>query len=118
MSEPRFLADEDLRSAIRSAVLRQEPRIHFATVRGMGWGGKSDDEVLELAAVQGLIVVSHDMRTMPAAAYARMARSATLAGLLLAPQTYPIRPLADELVLIWGASTAEEWVGRVEYLPL
>jgi len=118
MSEPRFVADEDLRSSIRSAVLRREPRIHFQTVVAMGWGGKSDDEVLGLAADHGLIVVSHDFRTMPGTAAARLDRSAPMAGLLVARQSDPIRHLADDLILIWAASTAEEWVGRVDYLPL
>jgi len=118
MSPPRFLADEDLRSAIRSAALRQEPRIEFPTAVGMGWGGRPDDEVLELAAAHGLIVVSHDMRTMPAIAQERIRRAAPMTGLCVAPQLYPVRPLVDELVLIWSASTAEEWVGRIEYLPL
>ena len=118
MSRPRFLADEDLRLAIRYAVLRREPRIEFPTVISMGWGGRPDDQVLELAAERGSIVVSHDMRTMPWTAAERVRQSAPMAGLLVAPQLHPIRPLAEELVLIWNASDAEEWVGRIDYLPL
>ena len=41
-----------------------------------------------------------------------------MAGLMVAPQLYPVSPIADELILIWFASTAEEWIGRIEYLPL
>ena len=115
---PRFLADEDLRSAIRLAAIRQEPRIEFQTVVAMGWGGRPDEQILELAAEQGLIVVSHDVTTMTAAASERLRQSAPMAGLLLAPQSAPILPIATELVLIWSASEAHEWSGRIEYLPL
>ena len=117
MSQPRFLADEDLRSAIRSAVLRLEPRIEFPTVVSLGWSGRADDEVLGLAAENGLIVVSHDIRTMPLTAAERMRRSAPMAGLLVSPQLHPIRAIAEDLVLIWHASAAEEWVDRIDYLP-
>lgn len=118
MRQPRFLADEDLRSAIRSAVLRGEPRIEFPTIISAGWGGQPDDKVLELAAEHGMIVVSQDKRTMPAAAAERLRRSAPMAGLLIAPQRYPVRAVAADLLLIWHTSTAEEWIGRIDYLPL
>lgn len=118
MTQPRFLADEDLRAAIRSAVLRHDPRVEFPTIVQMGWGGRPDDAILDLAAAHGLIVVSHDMRTMPGVAAERIRRSAPMAGLMVAPQLYPVSPIADELILIWFASTAEEWIGRIEYLPL
>ena len=112
------MADEDLRAAIRSAALRKEPRLDFRTVVGMGWGGSSDEELLGLAAGQQLIVVSHDVNTMVRTAALRLSRGLPMAGLLLVRQASPIRPVVDDLILIWGASVAEEWVGRTEYLPV
>lgn len=92
--------------------------MEIQTVVAMGWGGRTDDQILELAAEHGFIVVSHDVSTMTAAAAERLRRSAPMAGLLLAPQTGPISPIATESVLIWSASEAQEWIGRIEYLPL
>jgi hypothetical protein len=42
----------------------------------------------------------------------------TMTGLLMVQQTKPIGPVIDSLVLIWSASEAEEWTGRVRFLPL
>jgi hypothetical protein len=40
------------------------------------------------------------------------------AGVLLIPQSVPIGPAIEELLLIWAASDAEEWQNRLEWLPL
>jgi hypothetical protein len=74
--------------------------------------------VLEYAAENNWIVVSHDVNSMSAAAYDRLSIGAEMNGLLLVHQRDPISPIIDSLVLIWSASQAEEWVGRVEFLPL
>lgn len=41
-----------------------------------------------------------------------------MSGLILVRQDYPIGQVIDELVLIGEASTAEEWIGVIAYLPL
>jgi hypothetical protein len=46
---PRFQADDDLRSSIRTGVLRREPSIDFQTALAAGLDGISDPEVLRLA---------------------------------------------------------------------
>jgi hypothetical protein len=79
-------------------------------------GESSDSEVLDYAAENSLIVVSHDVNTMPAEAYARIATGKRIAGLLMVKQSYPIAPVIDSLILIWSAS--EEWNNQVWFLPL
>ena len=39
-------------------------------------------------------------------------------GLILVPQHMPIGEAIEELLLIWGASEAEEWRDRWQALPL
>jgi hypothetical protein len=118
MSRPRFLADHDLNEHILDGTLRREPAIEFVRARDVGLEARPDSEILEYAAAHGLLVVSHDVNTMPAQAYARLAASQPLAGLLMVWQTHPIGPIIDSLVLIWSASEAEEWQGQVHFLPV
>jgi hypothetical protein len=40
------------------------------------------------------------------------------AGLILVPQRMPIRLAIEDLLLIWQASEAEEWINRMRWLPL
>lgn len=72
MSRLRFPADHDLNEHIVLGVLRQEPAIEFIRVRDAGLSDRSDDEILEFADENGLLVISHDVNTMPAAAFARL----------------------------------------------
>lgn len=65
MSRPRFLVDHDLNEHIVDGVRRREPGIEFVRTRDVGLAESPDDEVLEYAAKNGLIVVSHDVNSMP-----------------------------------------------------
>ena len=118
MTTPRFLADEDLRRSLVLATRRSEPALQFSTAQDLGLSGASDSDVLQFAHATGWLVVSHDVNTMKAAAEARVAASAGISGLFLVPQSRPIRVVAENLVLIWAASQAEEWKDRIVYLPL
>ena len=65
---PRFLADHDLNEHIVAGVLRREPATDFSRVRDFGLSEAADNEVLGFAHQHGLLVVSHDVNTMTAAA--------------------------------------------------
>jgi hypothetical protein len=121
MSRPEFLADHDLNEHIVDGVLRREPSVRFLRVREVGMSERPDDEVLEYSAregLEGLIVVSHDVNAMPAAADARMAEGRTMAGLFMVHQRDPVGRTIDDLVLIWAATAAEEWQNHISFLPL
>lgn len=116
--KPRFLADHDLNEAIVSGVRRVEPGIEFRHARDLSLEQVPDDEILAFAAREGLLVVSHDVNTMTATAYARIAAGEVIAGLLLVPQVLPVSTAIDDLVLIWIASEMEEWRDQVWFVPL
>jgi hypothetical protein len=118
MSRPRFLADHDLNEHIVTGVLRREPALVWMRVRDVGMSERVDAEVLAYAADQGFLVVSHDINTMPDAAYARMRAGQKMPGLLMVKQSDPVGPAIASLVLIWSASEAEEWENCVCFLPL
>jgi hypothetical protein len=118
MSKPRFLADHDFSEHILRGVERREPTIEIVRVREVACHERQDAEVLAYAATQQLITLSHDVNTMPAAAYSRMAAGQTMPGLLLVQQRHPYRQTIEDLVLIAVASEAEEWINQVRFLPL
>ena len=55
---------------------------------------------------------------MTAAAKELLLGREAMYGLLLIHQTDAVAPAIDDLLLIWAASEAEEWIGRIEFLPL
>ena len=113
----RFQADADLKHAIVSATLRREPMIEFQNAVAAGLAGRHDVEVFTIAAREGCVLVSHDNRTMPGHFAEFIANNAS-PGVIIASQRLAIGVVVEELLLIWSASEASEWVNRITHLPL
>ena len=113
----KFLADEDLRRAIVLGLRRREPSANFMQAYEAGTAGKDDPTVLQIAAEQNRILVSHDVRTIPRHFRHFIARQAS-PGVILIPQKLPLSTAIEQLVMIWLASEAEEWVNQIRFLPL
>ena len=118
MSRPRFLADHDLNEVIIDGVLRREPSLEFIRARDVGLAGRPDPELLEYGARQNLILVSHDVNTMPAHAADRLAAALPVSGVIMVRQSLPVVAAIEDLVLIWSAREAEDWTGLVTFLPI
>lgn len=116
MSQPRFLADNDLNDGIVDGLLRREPTIHFVRLREITSPALPDADVLQLAADQGLIVISHDVTTMIREAGTRLERNLPFSGLIVSAQAAPVGLVIERILMIALASEAEEWVNRVEFL--
>jgi len=113
----RFQADADLNEDIVAGVRRREPGIDFQTAEEAGLRGLVDERVLELAAADGRILVTHDRRTMPREfAPATFIIARTSPGLV--SQKTSVLEAIEDVVLIWTASEAEEWVNRIVTIPL
>jgi hypothetical protein len=113
----RFQADADLNHVILLAVVRREPAIDFHSAVAARLAGLADPEVLALAARENRVLVSHDQTTMPDH-FARFVASQSSPGLIIVPQHVPPAAAAQDLMLIWHATDAEEWTNRIFYLPI
>jgi Domain of unknown function (DUF5615) len=60
-----FLADVNVDERILSGVLRAEPSIDFRAAAEADLHGLPDLKVLEIAAEEGRVLVTHDRKTMP-----------------------------------------------------
>ena len=118
MSRPRFLADNDLMDQIVLGVLRREPTVEMTRLREVGLAKAADSAVLDYAAREEFIVVSHDVNTMRAAAVERIESGRDMTGLLLVHQRSPVAETIEELILIWIASDDTEWFDEIQFLPL
>jgi predicted nuclease of predicted toxin-antitoxin system len=113
----KFLADEDLRRAIVLGLRRREPSVSFLHAFQVGAAGKDDPAVLQIAANEGRMLVSHDVQTMPRY-FGEFIAGQSSPGLILIPQRLKLTTAIEGLLIIWLASEAEEWVNRICYLPL
>ena len=113
----RFLADYDFNAEIVDGLLRRESSIDIKTGFEAGLQGISDPDVLDKAADEGRVLVTHDHRTMPRH-FAEFIAQRQSPGVFIIPQRIEIAAAIDELLLIWFASDRDEWTNLILYLPL
>jgi len=82
----RFLADEDIDAGIIQGLRSREPAIDVLDVKSAGLRGTKDPALLELAAGQHRIMISHDRETMTRYFYERLDSGKSTAGLFVVPQ--------------------------------
>jgi hypothetical protein len=113
----RFQADADVSRKIVFALRRREPAIDFASAADGELEGVPDTEVLEIAANQGRILITHDRRTMLDHFRRRLEEGKSSPGVFLVSQFAPLGPVVEALVMVWAASDAAEWRNQVHHLP-
>jgi predicted nuclease of predicted toxin-antitoxin system len=113
----RFLADADFNHNIVRAIKRREATLDFRTARQAALAGLKDPQVLDQAAREGRVLVTHDLSSMPRH-FERFISIQNSPGIIVVPQHLAISAVADDLILIWNASAPEEWENQITYLPL
>jgi hypothetical protein len=113
-----FLADEDFTRAIVRRARRARPTIDIVRVQDTELHTQEDAIVLNWAATEGRIVLTHSAQTMPAYAYERERNHLPMPGVFVVPQDGAIGQIIEDLILLAEWSENGEWEGQVQYLPL
>lgn len=116
MSQVRFQADWHLNHTIVQAAQRREPALDFQTAHAASLLGISAPDVLERAAREGRLLVTHDFHDM-LQHFAIFIQERTSAGVLLVRQRLPVAAVKEDLLLIWAATEAEDWHNCITALP-
>ena len=114
---PRFQADADFNHKIVLGIRRREPAVDFMGAHDGGVVGVDDSEVLRIAAESARILVSHDRKTMPAH-FARFIEKRSSPGVIIASQNLDIGAAIEDLLMIWAATKAEEWLDQLGVVPV
>jgi hypothetical protein len=83
----RFQADANLNEIIVKATLRREPTIEFQTALDVNLSGLEDEDVLAIAAKRGMLLVTHDRKTIPRH-FGEFIKSKDCPGVLIVPQKF------------------------------
>ncbi|MBI1282069.1 MAG: hypothetical protein GC179_28340 [Anaerolineaceae bacterium] len=114
----RFLLDENFNGKIVRGLRARKPDVDMIRVQDTEISGSDDPTVLEWAAKEGRILLTHDLDTMTKYANDRIEQELPLAGVIFVRDTLPIAKVIDDLLTILGASEAGEWENRTDFLPL
>lgn len=83
-----------------------------------GLKGANDPAVLEFAAKENLLLVSHDLRTVPKHAYERVKAGLRMPGIVAVPDDLPIGRVIEDLAVIAECAAPSDVQSLVIYLPL
>ena len=115
---PRFLADENIDPDLVLGLRRRVDDVDIVRAQDAGLRTVDDPEILQWAADDGRILISHDLKTMPGFAGERVAAGLPMPGVILLRSTLPLADALEQLAAVAGASAAEEWNNQIAYLPL
>lgn len=114
----RFLADENFNSDITRGLLRRNPTLDVVRVQDVGLTGADDPHVLEWAAQEQRVLLTHDVTTITKYAYDRVQGGEAMPGVCEVARSVPIGTAIEDLLLIAECSLEGEWEDPVRYLPL
>jgi hypothetical protein len=119
MSAVAFLIDECVPASYLHGLQTRAPYIQAQQVGGPGMPPKrtTDANLLVYCEERELAIVSNDHRTLPGHALNHMRIGRHTWGLFILRDGFPFDALLDEMLLIHGASAAEDWIDQIEYLP-
>jgi hypothetical protein len=114
----RLAADENLNNGIVRGVLRRATALDIARVQDAGLCGADDPTVLDWAAAEGRVLLTHDLKTMTRDAYDRVKAGKRMAGIFGIRSDMALALAIEEVLVLAECSHDGEWEGQVRYLPL
>ena len=113
-----LVSDENFNNDIVRGFLRRRPDLDIVRVQDVGLRGADDPSILEWAAQEGRVVLTHDAATMTYFAYERVRAGKSMPGVIEVSDDLPIGQVVEDILLLAEYSDKREWEGQVIYLPL
>lgn len=113
-----FLVDQNFNGHIVDGLTRRDDTLVFTHLRDVGLAATTDPVVLEWSAVRGLILLTHDRKTMPGFARARVDAGLPMLGVFIVHDAMPIGQAIEELLVAAHCLSTRESENSVRYFPL
>jgi predicted nuclease of predicted toxin-antitoxin system len=114
----RLLLDQNFNKRILHGLARRQPSIDLLHVRDIGMSAAADSVILEQAALEGRILLTHDRQTLPRFAYARVSAGEPMPGVFLVSKALSIGQAIDEIPLAIHCLAPAECKDIVRYFPM
>jgi len=114
----KLLTDENFDSTIVRGLLRRNPGLDVIRVQDVDLEATPDQAILEWAADEGRILLTHDRDTMPNFAYERVRAGQPMPGVFLVSDLMPTGQAIEEILLAIECLSADECQNCVRFFPL
>jgi predicted nuclease of predicted toxin-antitoxin system len=113
-----LLADENFNGRILRAVLRRLPDLDIYRAQDTSSSGADDPRLLEWAAKENRVVLTHDVTTLVGFAYERVRSGRPMPGVIAVQANAAMSRVIEDLHLVLLASEPAELTDRVLFIPL
>src|SRR3990172_1832353 len=96
----RLAADENFNNDIVRGLLRRQPDLDIVRVQDVGLSGATDPTVLEWAAQEGRVFLTHDVATITRYAYERVQADKLMPGVFEVSRDIPIGVAIEDILLL------------------
>lgn len=114
----RLLADENFNNDIVRGMFRRCPELDLVRLQDVGLSNAPDRQILEWAARERRVLLTHDVSTMTREAFDRVQRGQSMPGIIEVDQKVGIGLAIEDMLLIVECALPEELEAQVLYLPL
>ncbi len=83
----------------------------------MGLGGVEDPEILEWAAKEERVLITHDVNTMTKYAYERLEAGLYMAGMIQIKTSATLRRVVEDILICLEVAITEEWQTVIRFVP-
>lgn len=118
ISVVRLAIDENFNNDILRGLLRRRPETDAVRVQDVGLQGADDPTVLEWAALEDRVLLTHDAATLIRYARQRVAKEARMPGVIEVNRRLAIGEAIEELLLIVECADSSELEDRIWFVPL
>jgi len=114
----KFLADENLDNKILKGLFQKHKSIDIVRVQYVGLSGKDDPTVLDWAANEDRILLTHDVATIPKYASERIKQALPMPGVIMIKSFLPLSKVIQDISLIWECCHPIDLNNQIWYFPL
>jgi hypothetical protein len=111
-------ADENFNNDIVRGLLRRNPRLDIVRIQDVGLSGAGDEAVLEWAAREGRVLLTHDVSTLTRFVYDRVKAQMQMPGVFEVSRGVTVRTAIEDILLLAELGLPGEWEAQIRYLPL
>ncbi len=86
----KVMADTNFNRLIVQGLLRRLRDLDIVTAQELGLAEEPDEGILERAATEGRILLTHDKVSIPPLVFERLQRGLSVPGVVIVPQDLPI----------------------------
>ena len=109
--------DENFNGSILRGLIRRLPNLDIVRIQDLDLIHADDPAILEWAANERRVLLTHDVATVTKYAYDRFNQGLPMLGVVEVIATAPIGKVIDDLELFVCCSQPEEYINQIIFIP-